>query len=101
MPIKEISLIDISLNIHIDNGSKVALKVRDDLRGESLYSSVLDPLMNVVCSLNALSPTMGFPIGFSVESLAHVFNLDVLDERRKSGFCELFLNEGLAFLSRK
>lgn len=99
MPIEEISLIDISLNLHINNGSEIGLKVRDDFRSESLYSCIFDPLVNVVGSLNALSPTICFPIGFSVEALAHVFDLDVLDERRKSGLCELLLDEGLAFLS--
>ena len=84
MPIEEIGLIDISLNLYIDNGCKIALNVGDDFRCESLHSCVLDPLMNVVGCLHALSPTMRLPINLSVKTLAHVFNLDVLNERRKS-----------------
>lgn len=58
LSIKEISFINISLNLNINDGSQIALKVIYYFRSESLYSGIFNPLVNVIGGLKALCPTM-------------------------------------------
>lgn len=101
MPIEEVSLIDISLYLNIDDGSQILLKVGDDLRGQALYSCVFYPVIDVIGRLNSQCPTSALPILRSIKALAHVLDLDVINERWEGRLGELLLDEGLALLSVK
>jgi len=96
MPVKEISVGEVSLNFHENDGSEVLSLVEDDFRLESLDPCVDDPVVYVVSGLHQLFPSLSLPILGSVEPLAHVLDADVLLQRGEGGFCELLLNEGLA-----
>jgi hypothetical protein len=96
--VEEVGFINVALDLHEDDGRDVLLLVGDDLRGEASDSCALDPGIDVVGSLDSLAPSEVLPLLLGVEALAHVVDLDVVDERRQCRLRKLSLHKALALL---
>ena len=99
MPVEEVGLIEVALDLDVDDWGQILFKVGDDFGGQALDSCVFDPVVDVVGGLDSLGPAGGLPVLRGQEALAHVFDLDVIDERGEGRLGELLLHEGLALLS--